>query len=67
MASHSYNPPSPLYNSTSHVTVTIALSMAGHAFFDLCIRWISAGLLIMGLGSLVFTLPHFTTAPYNTR
>ena len=28
-------------------------------------RWISVGLLLMGLGSLVWTLPHFTTPQYK--
>ncbi|XP_047467389.1 solute carrier organic anion transporter family member 4A1 [Mugil cephalus] len=27
-------------------------------------RWLGWGVLIMALGSLVFALPHFTTAPY---
>lgn len=28
-------------------------------------RWIAGGLLCMGLGSLVWTLPHFSTDPYT--
>lgn len=28
-------------------------------------RWLGWGMLIMALGSLVFTLPHFTSAPYR--
>ncbi|CAN9515915.1 unnamed protein product [Ophioblennius macclurei] len=28
-------------------------------------RWLGWGVLIMALGSLVFTLPHFTTPPYQ--
>lgn len=28
-------------------------------------RWLGLGMLIMALGSLVFTLPHFTSAPYR--
>ena len=28
-------------------------------------RWLGMGILIMSLGSLVFTLPHFTTGPYQ--
>lgn len=28
-------------------------------------RWLGWGTLIMGLGSLVFTLPHFATPPYQ--
>jgi len=27
-------------------------------------KWIAGGLLCMGLGSLVWTIPHFSTAPY---
>ena len=27
-------------------------------------RWIAGGLLILGLGSFVWTLPHFSTGPY---
>lgn len=29
-------------------------------------RWIGLGLLCMGLGSLVWTLPHFTSPAYVT-
>ncbi|XP_055022096.1 solute carrier organic anion transporter family member 4A1 [Boleophthalmus pectinirostris] len=28
-------------------------------------RWLGWGIMIMGLGSLVFALPHFTTPPYQ--
>ncbi|KAJ0069900.1 hypothetical protein NL108_016059 [Boleophthalmus pectinirostris] len=28
-------------------------------------RWLGQGIMIMGLGSLVFALPHFTTPPYQ--
>ncbi|XP_061841521.2 solute carrier organic anion transporter family member 4A1 [Nerophis lumbriciformis] len=28
-------------------------------------RWLGWGVLLMGLGSLVFALPHFTTPPYR--
>ncbi|KAK4288573.1 hypothetical protein Pmani_038404 [Petrolisthes manimaculis] len=28
-------------------------------------RWLGCGILIMGLGSFVFTLPHFISPPYN--
>ena len=30
-----------------------------------CSRWISLGLLCIGLGSLVWTTPHFATPPYQ--
>jgi len=30
-------------------------------------RWIACGLLILGLGSFVYTLPHFSTSSYTTR
>ena len=30
-------------------------------------RWISVGLLLMGLGSLVWTLPHFASPEYRVR
>lgn len=29
-------------------------------------RWLGWGMLVMGAGSLVFTLPHFTAGPYHT-
>ena len=29
-------------------------------------RWIAAGMILIGLGSLLFALPHFTTGPYDT-
>lgn len=30
-------------------------------------RWLGWGVLVMGLGSLLFALPHFTTGRYETR
>ncbi|XP_054433475.1 solute carrier organic anion transporter family member 4A1 [Pteronotus mesoamericanus] len=30
-------------------------------------RWLGWGVLIMGVGSLVFALPHFTTGPYEVE
>ncbi|KFQ52898.1 Solute carrier organic anion transporter family member 4A1, partial [Nestor notabilis] len=30
-------------------------------------RWLGWGVLVMGLGSLLFALPHFTTGPYEAR
>ncbi|PKU31390.1 solute carrier organic anion transporter family member 4a1 [Limosa lapponica baueri] len=30
-------------------------------------RWLGWGVLVMGLGSLVFSLPHFTTGRYEVR
>ncbi|XP_023328222.1 solute carrier organic anion transporter family member 4A1 isoform X2 [Eurytemora carolleeae] len=28
-------------------------------------RWIATGLLVMGIGSLIWSIPHFTTPPYS--
>ena len=28
-------------------------------------RWLAAGMLLVGIGSLLFALPHFTTGPYD--
>jgi len=30
-------------------------------------KWIASGMLVMGLGSFVWTLPHFSTLPYTTN
>ena len=30
-------------------------------------RWIAAGLLVMGIGSFLWTVPHFTTGNYNSN
>jgi len=47
--------------------VTIPVSYLGGRVGASKPRWIAFGMLLMGLGSLVWSLPHFAVTPYNRQ
>ncbi|XP_054946304.1 solute carrier organic anion transporter family member 4A1 isoform X3 [Physeter macrocephalus] len=63
---HSYH--SGLIASSYDVAACLCLTFVGyfggHGHKP---RWLGWGVLVMGAGSLVFSLPHFTTGPYEVQ
>ncbi|XP_058892492.1 solute carrier organic anion transporter family member 4A1 isoform X3 [Kogia breviceps] len=63
---HSYH--SGLIASSYDVAACLCLTFVGyfggHGHKP---RWLGWGVLVMGAGSLVFSLPHFTAGPYEVR
>ncbi|XP_047626646.1 solute carrier organic anion transporter family member 4A1 isoform X1 [Phacochoerus africanus] len=52
------------YDVAACLCLTFVSYFGGHGHKP---RWLGWGVLVMGAGSLVFALPHFTTGPYEVQ
>ena len=52
------------YDVAACLCLTFVSYFGGHGHKP---RWLGWGVLLMGAGSLVFSLPHFTTGPYEAQ
>ncbi|XP_076817683.1 solute carrier organic anion transporter family member 4A1-like [Clavelina lepadiformis] len=52
------------YNIASCLAIPIVTYIGGKGHKPLWIGW---GMILMGIGCVVFTLPHFTSAPYHVN
>ncbi|KAB0404614.1 hypothetical protein E2I00_017061, partial [Balaenoptera physalus] len=52
------------YDVAACLCLTFVSYFGGHGHKP---RWLGWGVLVMGAGSLVFSLPHFTTGPYEAQ